>query len=255
MWWKKNKLKIIIPCLIIAVLAAAFCFGGNAPNPGLPDNSATPTLPESTHTTPAPSPNAKDEAGATPAIDPAPEAEDDTTPGNTEDAESTGDEYYTEPIPTDTPLPIEPEESEGSSDEYSCTISISCATILDNLELCDSEKLELIPDDGWILAPTEASFTAGESVFDVLQRVCRENRIHMEFTTTPVYSSSYIEGINNIYEFDAGELSGWMYKVNEWFPNYGPSRYQLKDKDIVCWEYSCELGQDIGGGFISQADE
>lgn len=43
-----------------------------------------------------------------------------------------------------------------------------------------------------------------------------------------MYNSAYIEGINNLYEFDCGSLSGWMYKVNEWFPNYGCSRYVLK---------------------------
>ncbi len=62
-----------------------------------------------------------------------------------------------------------------------------------------------------------------------------------------MYNSAYIEGIHNLYEFDCGELSGWMYKVNDWFPNYGCSRYQLKDGDVICWEYTCNLGIDVGG--------
>ena len=36
-----------------------------------------------------------------------------------------------------------------------------------------------------------------------------------------MYNSYYIEGINHLYEFDVGPESGWMYKVDEWFPNYG----------------------------------
>ena len=43
----------------------------------------------------------------------------------------------------------------------------------------------------------------------------------MEFENTPMYNSAYIEGIHNLYELDCGERSGWMYKVNDWFPNYG----------------------------------
>ena len=39
----------------------------------------------------------------------------------------------------------------------------------------------------------------------------------------------------------------WMYKVNDWFPNYGCSRYQLQDGDVICWEYTCDLGVDVGG--------
>jgi len=137
----------------------------------------------------------------------------------------------------------------AAADADTCTISISCAAILDNEALCDTEKWELVPADGWILPLTEVGFSEGESVFDVLQRVCREQKIHMEFENTPVYDSAYIEGIANLYEFDVGPLSGWMYSVNDWFPNYGCSRYQICDGDVICWVYTCDLGYDVGGGY------
>ena len=90
------------------------------------------------------------------------------------------------------------------------------------------------------------SFYKGESVFDLLKRVCRDNDIHLEYSNTPVYNSAYIEGINNLYEFDCGNLSGWVYGVNGWFPNYGCSRYQLAQGDVVEWRYTCDLGRDVG---------
>lgn len=80
----------------------------------------------------------------------------------------------------------------------------------------------------------------------MLQRVCRDNGIHMEFSNTPMYNSAYIEGIGNLYEFDCGEQSGWMYAVNGWYPNYGCSRYALKDGDTVTWVYTCDYGQGRG---------
>ncbi len=98
-----------------------------------------------------------------------------------------------------------------------------------------------------IFPETEVTFYEGESVFNVLTREMKKARIHMEYVNTPIYNSAYIEGINNLYEFDVGELSGWMYKVNGWFPNYGCSRYQLKDGDAVEWVYTCDLGKDVGG--------
>ena len=138
---------------------------------------------------------------------------------------------------------------------YRCTVSISCASILEHMELCSQEKAELVPEDGWLLKPMEVTFREGQSAFDVLQQVCRDNKIHMEFSMTPVYSSAYIEGIGNLYEFDCGEESGWMYAVNSWFPNYGCSQYQLQDGDSVTWVYTCELGKDVGGGYAAEADE
>ena len=157
------------------------------------------------------------------------------------------DRYMTDPVPEGKPIPVEPQDAVITDEAHTCTISISCATILDNMAWLDPEKVELVPEDGWILEPTAVTYYEGESVFNVLQRTCKQNRIHMEFENTPIYNSAYIEGINNLYEFDCGELSGWMYKVNDWFPNYGCSRYQLHEGDVICWVYTCNLGIDVGG--------
>ena len=113
----------------------------------------------------------------------------------------------------------------------------------------DPEKVEMVPADGVIFAEREVSFYEGESVFQVLLREMKQNKIHMEYENTPIYNSAYIEGIANLYEFDCGELSGWMYKVNGWFPNYGCSRYQLMPGDRVEWVYTCDLGADVGGSY------
>ena len=164
------------------------------------------------------------------------------------------DKYLTDPVPEGKPAPVEPEDAEVSDAEYTCTLSISCATILDNMDLCNEEKRELVPEDGWILKPMTVTFYEGESVFNILQRTCKQQKIHMEFENTPIYNSAYIEGINNLYEFDVGNTSGWMYKVNGWFPNYGCSRYQLKDGDVIEWVYTCDLGDDVGGGYATGSE-
>ena len=157
------------------------------------------------------------------------------------------DKYQTDPVPPGKPTPVEPEDTTiDTSKNHTCTFSISCRTILNNMDLCDESKQGIVPSDGVILASTRVAFSEGESVFDVLQRVCRDNSIHMEYIWTDIYNSAYVEGIANLYEFNVGSLSGWMYKVNGWFPNYGCSRYQLKDGDVVCWEYTCDLGADVG---------
>ena len=157
------------------------------------------------------------------------------------------DKYETDPVPEGKPLPVEPEDQEvNKKNAYTCTFSIECSTILNNLKDLDPDKRELVPVGGVILAPTKVTFYEGESVFDVLQRVCKEKGIHMESSWTPIYNSAYIEGIHNLYEFDCGELSGWMYRVNGWYPNYGCSRYQLVDGEVVEFRYTCDLGKDVG---------
>lgn len=162
------------------------------------------------------------------------------------DAATGKDKYLTDPAPEGKPVPVEPQNIELSDVEYTCTLSVRCDTILNNIDWLDSEKAELVPEDGVIFPVTEVTFYEGESVFNVLQREMKKAKIHMEFVNTPIHNSVYIEGINNLYEFDCGELSGWIYKVNEWFPNYGCSRYQLKDGDVIEWVYTCDLGVGVG---------
>jgi len=139
--------------------------------------------------------------------------------------------------------------------EYHATLLISCKTILDNLESFDQSKLEVLPENGIVYYAKDVEFYEGETVYDVLLRETRSGRIHMESVSSPVYGSAYIEGINNIYEFDCGELSGWMYRVNGWFPSYGCSRYVLKDGDQIEWLYTCDLGRDIGGDWKQQRSD
>ena len=154
--------------------------------------------------------------------------------------------------PNLTPAPVESENAVISDKELTCTLSVRCDTILGNMNKLDSEKLDIVPKDGVIFAEKTVTFYEGESVFNVFMREMKQNRIHLEFENTPIYGSAYIEGIANLYEFDCGELSGWMYKVNGWYPNYGCSRYQLKDGDRIEWVYTCDLGKDVGGEYSAR---
>ena len=138
--------------------------------------------------------------------------------------------------------------SAASSTAQTCTIEIRCDTILNNKKDLKAGKNAYVPADGTILSPVRVNFKDSETVFDVLKRVTTLTDIQLEYAWTPMYNSYYIEGINNLYEFDCGNQSGWMYKVNGWFPNYGCSSYKLKAGDKIIWCYTCKgLGADVGG--------
>ncbi len=133
------------------------------------------------------------------------------------------------------------------------SIQIRCDTILGNMDDLTPSKAEFVPSNGIILPMVEVPFYENETVFEVLNRICKKANIQIEYSWTPLYGSYYIEGINHLYEFDCGEQSGWMYKVNEWFPNYGCSSYYVEDGDIIVWCYTCKgLGMDVGCEWMGQ---
>lgn len=126
---------------------------------------------------------------------------------------------------------------------YNCTIQISCASILNHMDTLKPEKAGLVPADGVLLSARTVSFTEGESVYDVLRRVCKESGVPLDAVYTPAYGTAYIKGISNIYEFDCGSLSGWKYCVNGVYPSCGCSAYTLQDGDVIVWNYSCDINE------------
>lgn len=83
----------------------------------------------------------------------------------------------------------------------------------------------------------------------------------------PSYLSSFPTSLTrtkpSLGEFDYDNMSGWMYSVNNWFPNYGAADYRtdtdapflkMEDGDIIRWQFTVHgYGMDIGGGFEGDA--
>lgn len=283
---KKHKYKIIAAVCALAVLTGAFLAGGslgdNAPDAVKSSTSDVAVLAENTTVLQSTNESTSPTASPTKATEKSKSEQSTTVPTSTSKTKSEQlsvsnqtsksssysstsskpstqnsqsstsskqDKYKTDPIPEGKPQPVEPQEQEIVDNTLKCTFSISCATVLNNMDKLHKSKKEIIPDDGWILKPVTVTFNEGESVFDVLKQVCKDNKIQLEFSFTPIYNSAYIEGINNLYEFDCGSISGWTYKVNDWFPNYGCSRYEVKNGDVIELLFTCNNGADVGKNY------
>lgn len=249
---KKHKNKIIAGVIITIFLAFIFWYGGDSPSL----HGWTPESSQPVDTVQSTQPPKTEAPTASPTVEKEKPQKQDATPviaiKTDTDTSLKQDKYKTDPIPQGKPVPVEPEAAEITQKKYTCILSVRCDTILNNIQWLNKEKTDIVPEDGIIYEERAVTFYEGESVFNVLVREMKQNKIHLEFVNTPIYNSAYIEGIANLYEFDCGELSGWMYKVNDWFPNYGCSRYQLKEGDRVEWVYTCDLGSDVGGGYSAR---
>ena len=121
------------------------------------------------------------------------------------------------------------------------TLSISCEKI------AGLSDIDLIPKDGVILPATEFCICDDDTVFTVLTEAAKEYGIQLDNSGAVSNSGGqvYIKGIGYVYEFDFGELSGWIYRVNGKTPSVGCGSYGLHDGDIIEWVYSLELGNDL----------
>lgn len=138
-------------------------------------------------------------------------------------------------------------QNTGNSSKKTVTITIRCDTAVNNGMHLESKWAGIVPASGVILPVTTVEIEDGQTVFDVLAYVCSKYKIHMSYRGG-TGSGCYVDGINNLYEFDGGRWSGWMYCVNKWYPNYGCGVYYVKAGDVIEWNYTCDLGLDLEGG-------
>lgn len=226
---KKHKGKLLFGCIVVLLLVASFFAG----EPMDKTKSSVQTAPQEIVLEERSSAISK-ESGE----------EKEKTERKTEKTktveETVKEEVKNEPEVERDALSEPPKEIEPTQEKVppTCTLVVRCDSVFDHLDDLREGKEEILPENGIILRAENVSFSEGESVFDVLKRELRARGIHFEFVETPMCDSVYIEGIANLYEFDCGELSGWMYRVNGVRPTYGCSQYILKNKDSIEFYYS-----------------
>lgn len=135
---------------------------------------------------------------------------------------------------------------QSAEDYYSATVTKTDAIGQVSLTIrCDTVAgtAKHIPADGVILAETSMPIASGDTVYTILTDAARAHGIHME--ASGANGLMYVSGIGNIYEFDFGDLSGWVYMVNGESASVGCDQYVLKPGDKVEWHYTLELGKDI----------
>jgi hypothetical protein len=104
--------------------------------------------------------------------------------------------------------------------------------------------ISIIGDEkkGVVLEPTSIDWQDGDSVLDVLKQVTKSNKIPLEYKGRGMLS--YVEGIANLYEFDQGPSSGWLFKVNGKLASKSAGAVKLSKGDNVEWIYSIELSEE-----------
>ncbi|WP_304442368.1 DUF4430 domain-containing protein [Sporosarcina sp. P21c] len=145
-------------------------------------------------------------------------------------------ETPTEPkpeTPTEPSQPTEPEEPNTPTDpvvpvEGKVTLSVEKRTM----------------GQGDVIPAVQVSLQNGDTAYTVLRRIAGEKGI--DVIATGAGPDVYVKTIAGLSEFDGGQKSGWMYSVNGDFPQFSAGIYTLQDGDVLRWQYTRNLGEDLG---------
>lgn len=122
-----------------------------------------------------------------------------------------------------------------------CTVLTACSN---HMPPCEPENAAMTvtisitgKDDEIILSDFPVGIYDGNTVLDVLVYATKKNNIQVDYIGFD--KTAYIKGINNLYEFDFGSASGWIYAIND--PDNCPTvscgAYAPEDKDQIIWKY------------------
>lgn len=139
----------------------------------------------------------------------------------------------TKPLIPATPTPS---QSDGS---FICSITIRCDSLLKHWDDLSDTVKKKVPGNGFLLEKTSVEMTASDTAFSILEKTCKAKNIALDAEYSILFSSEYVRGIGHLYEMEAGDMSGWLYRVNGGLPSYGASGYQLQEGDAIEWIYTC----------------
>ncbi|COR22178.1 SLBB domain [Streptococcus pneumoniae] len=86
-------------------------------------------------------------------------------------------------------------------------------------------------NNGYIMGAKKMDVQDGDTVYKVLQRT------GLDVDASGSRDSIYVKGINDLYEKDIADTSGWKYRVNGAFPNHSAGVATVKPGDTIEWVY------------------
>jgi hypothetical protein len=140
----------------------------------------------------------------------------------------------TESKPTLTSKPVETKKKSASSETKPAETKVPAQTETKPLS---TVTISIIgsKEIGTILSSTKIDFTEGDTVLDILLRASKKKKISVEYSGSGALA--YIEGIDNLYEFDYGPKSGWNFKLNGATISKSSGIVKVNKDDVIEWIY------------------
>lgn len=119
-------------------------------------------------------------------------------------------------------------------------VTISCEAAVERYGELPEQKQSLMPKDGIFLQSEKVILAGKGTALDALRDACDRKEILFELDGSAALGTEYIIGIGQLYQFDIGAESGWLYSVNGESPNVGAGGYEVQEGDEIVFYYITE---------------
>lgn len=101
-------------------------------------------------------------------------------------------------------------------------------------------KVGIYTDEKALVESIDIDYKEGDTAYTVLKRL-----LGNKVDSIGSGENLYVQGIDELYEFDKGSQSGWVYAVNRSMPQVSAGIFDIKAGDEIIWHYTLDLGKDI----------
>jgi uncharacterized membrane protein len=129
--------------------------------------------------------------------------------------------------------PVQPSQPKPPTAASASKPAISSASAGSGQPQAQIVKITVIGPKGTILNGKPVNINNGETVLNVL--IDAVGKTNVDYTGNG--ATVYVRGIDNIYQFDYGQMSGWNYSVNGTAPSISAGAVQVKAGDEIEWKY------------------
>ncbi|AVR00055.1 hypothetical protein OBCHQ24_13890 [Oceanobacillus iheyensis] len=97
---------------------------------------------------------------------------------------------------------------------------------------------------GQIVPQTRVERKEGDTILDITRRVLKQKGI--QFSVTGSNSTAYVQGIDNLYEFDEGQNSGWMIRLDGALIKQSAGATPVQYGQVIYWFYTTNYLEESG---------
>lgn len=175
--------------------------------------------PEKKSSSPQPSKETAPDVKEAPAADPKPSAEGAETKPKAEPTKPKTEPTKPKTEPTKPPAEATKPPAEPTKPKQTVTITIVAPGVKET-----------------ILPVTSVEFEEGDTVLSITQQIVRARGI--QISVTGAGATAYVQGIDNLYEFDHGPLSGWEAFVDGQTLDRSAGIYGVQPGQAIMWRYT-----------------
>lgn len=99
---------------------------------------------------------------------------------------------------------------------------------------------------GQIVSQTNVELKEGDTVLDVTRRIVKQRGI--QISVRGAGAGAYVEGIDNLYEFDEGQNSGWMIRLDGQLIKQSAGATPISEGQTIYWFYTTNYLKESGAG-------